>query len=373
MKSNLTLQQSIRFTNPAQKLWYAAHVLLAASTNSPAIKVRDAVPAVVAKPAVVAQTAKPARAASAPVLASANTVGYAFGALYLNSPAYPIGTAIPAISAKPASAAVAAVPAIVAVPAVAAITVPAVVAVKGYEDAITITQSATELTVVVELPTAQNVGLAGSNKLVIGEITPSNLQATAWLDTLATPIGTSGYSYFGVDLATDTLEQFLYKNALLCTHTIADVVRNVNGSMISCKRIAVTMAPMAGFDPLSDSLQLDKMTNVTVTVMTPEQVLAQAIALDVVEQEAWITNGRNNEQIPYAISEADVALFFSGTNDPAWRSIPLIGSTWFSVAAVEIVLNYLNQANLDYGYTQSDLTVGSYDFPRLTIGLFQVN
>lgn len=254
MKTNPELHNKIGFQNPAQKVWYAAHVLLAASTNSPAIIVRSASPAVAAKPAVIAQTAKPARAATPAILGTANTTGYAFGELYLNSPAYPAGTAIPAISAKPASAAISALSAVAAVAAVAAVSSPAVVAIKGYEDAITITQSATQLTVVAELPAYTGVGIVGSNKLVIGEITPSTLQATAFLQD---PVYSLGQNASTADNLSDTtLEQVLYRNALLCDHAIVDIVRDVNGANISCKRITVTLYPSTQFDADSDLLQL---------------------------------------------------------------------------------------------------------------------
>lgn len=266
MKTNLPLQASIQFTNPSQRVWYAAHVLRSACTNSPAVLVRAGVPAVPAVPfraARAAQTAKSARPATPAVTAAANTIGYAFGELYLNSPAYPIGTSIPAISPKPPSAQVLTAPEVLAVaatPAIPALTVPAVIAIEGYDDAITIVRNSNGLSVVAELPVAANVGIIGSALLSIGEITPATLQATAWLDDLATPLGSCGnppQDSVG-DLATDTLEQFFYKNALFCNPVITDIVRDVAGKKIRCKRVEVTLSKESSFDLLSDSIQLDK-------------------------------------------------------------------------------------------------------------------
>jgi hypothetical protein len=258
MKTNVLLQNKIGFQNPAQKVWYAAHVLKAALTNSPAVLVRNAVPAVAAKPAVLAQTAKPARAATAAVLAAANTTGYAFGELYLNSPAYPAGTAIPAIPAKPASAAVVGVPAVVAIPATTALMSPAVVALKGWEDAIVISKSATELTVVAELPVIQGTGIVGSVGSFIAEITPSTLQASDWLDEIVYALGQADNS----DRTIPTLEQYLYKYALDCNHEVVDTIRNVNGIQVPCKQITATLYPTGSFDINSLQTQLPHVSDV---------------------------------------------------------------------------------------------------------------
>ncbi len=262
MKTNVALHNKIGFQEPAQKAWYAAHVLKAALTNSPAIAISPAVAAVAARPAIIAQTAKPARAATAAVLGTANTTGYTFGQLYLNSPAYPIGTAIPAIPGKPASAAVAASPAIVAVPAVAAISSPAVTAVLGWADAITITKTqATNLLIVVaELPIYQGVGIVGSQKSVIGEITPTALQASSFVDVV---VSATGQSAMCVDNAADTtLEQVFYRNALLYNGVIEDVTRTINGVAVSCKRITFGVTPPTSYDFNSNLMQLPSIFNV---------------------------------------------------------------------------------------------------------------
>lgn len=251
MKTNNTLQNSLGFSHQAQKVYYAALVLKSALTSSPAVVVRKAVPAVAAKPAVIAQTAKPARPASLAVTALNNTTGYTFGQLYLNSPAYPVGSGIPAIPAKPASIAVAAAPAVVAVPAVTPISSPPVEAIKGYEDAIVITKSTSLINIVVELPYSAGVGIVGSNLLSIGEITPSKLQANAWIDAPAY-INPTPYPLDGL---IPTLEQYLYQYAQECDHTITDIIRLVNGISTPCKRLEINLYGLPTWDYLSPLAQ----------------------------------------------------------------------------------------------------------------------
>jgi hypothetical protein len=256
MKTNVLLQNKIGFQNDAQRVLYAATVLKSALTNSVAVLVRPAVPAVAAKAAVIAQTAKTARAATPAVAASANTTGYGFGELYLNSPAYPIGTAIPAIPAKPASAAVVGVPAVPAVPAVTAVFSPAVVAIKGWEDAISIAKISSTITISAELPVVRGVGIIGSTGTFIGEITPTALQAAAWLEDIVYALGQVDNS----DALVTTLEQYLYKYALNCEHAVTDVLRNVAGVSTPCKRIVVTLYPSNTFDPIAVDTQLSKVS-----------------------------------------------------------------------------------------------------------------
>jgi hypothetical protein len=258
MKTNISLQTSLRCSDPAKKVRYAAHVLQAACTSSPEILIRQAVAAIPAKPAILAQTAKPQRPQSAAVAGINNTTGYKFGELYLNSPAYPAGTNIPLITAKPASAEVIGKEATVYVPAVTAVSSPKVDAIPGYEDAISVVVSAQSIIVTAELPYSKGVRIVGSNKLSIGEITPSALQAKEWVDfpseaDLAATLP---------DVPTDTMEQYLWRNALLCNHTITDIVRNVNGKNISCKRLVVTLYPTGQFDLNSDSLQLNEISSI---------------------------------------------------------------------------------------------------------------
>lgn len=257
MKTNVTLHNKIGFQQPSEKVWYTAHVLKAALLNSPAVPLVAAVPARTAKAAVIAQTAKPARAATAAVTAANNTTGYGFGELYLNSPAYPIGTAIPAIIAKPASAAVAAVDAITAMSASPAISSPAVVALNGWSDAISISKSSADdlLTVTAQLPVIQGVGVIGSSKLVIGEITPTALRAENFLDNFVYALGQSTDCLDNV--ADTTLEQVFWRNALLCDHVITDTTRTIDGVLISCKTIVVTLYPSSSYNFSSGMLQLD--------------------------------------------------------------------------------------------------------------------
>jgi hypothetical protein len=240
MKTNYPLQASIRFENPGQKVWYAAHVLKAALTNSPSVVVKDLVPAVKGSPAVIAQTAKPARPQSLAVPASANITGYGFGEIYLNSPAYPIGTAIPAIPAKPASLAVVGKNAVVASPGSPAI----------------------YLQVIFQLPVLTGVGIVGSVKTVIGEISPSKLQANGWFSEIS-------YNLDGSNPETillPTLEQYLYKHALDYDHTVADTTRVVNGIDIPCKTVTVNLYPSTTFQPDSIDIQLSKIHSVNLNI-----------------------------------------------------------------------------------------------------------
>jgi hypothetical protein len=256
MKSNTALQESIKCQNAAQLTYYCAHILKSALLSAPVGIVRKAVPAITAKSEIIAQTAKPARAATAIVLASANTTGYGFGELYLNSPAYPAGTQIPAIPAKPASLAIIGSAAVAAVAAITEVKTPAIVALKGWEDAITIEKTSTTVTITAELPVLASVGLVGSDKTIIGEITPAALQATTWLDANA-----SGQTVNVINDPTIlTVEQLFYKYALLCDSTITDTIRAVNGMNLACKRLVVTLYAGVGFDSAAKSLQLPLIT-----------------------------------------------------------------------------------------------------------------
>ncbi len=255
MKTNLPLQTAINLKNDNQAVWYMAHVLMAGLTNSPAVAISPAIPAVTAKPEVLAQTAKPVRAASLAVAGAANTVGYGFGELYLNSPAYPAGTAIPAIPTKPASAAVAYSAAVVGSPLVPAVNAPAVTALKGWEDAINIDQSASLLTVTATLPVATSVGLVGSSKVAIMEVTPAALQATAWVDDKVVPNNVS--ESIVSPIIGESLEASFYRHTQRCNNVTTDVIKVVNGIALPCKKIVVSIVPSAGFDASSDSLQLN--------------------------------------------------------------------------------------------------------------------
>ena len=218
MKSNVALQASLNLSHASQKVWYAANVLRAACTSSPAVLVRAAVPAVAARPAIIAQTAKPARPASALVTAANNTTGFGFGELYLNSPAYPTGTAIPAIPAKPASAAVVGVAAVLPVPAITAVSSPAVVALPDQQNTVMIDRTVTGVIgITVKFPRNAGVAIVGSQAKRVKEFTSSTLQSSAWIDS----IGANASIYaLGGDLPTETLEEYLYRNIkLLPSHT----------------------------------------------------------------------------------------------------------------------------------------------------------
>jgi hypothetical protein len=241
----LSVLNSIGLREAADRALYAAHLLKTGSVSSPAVTITPAVPAIAAKPAIIAQTAKPARAATAAVTAAQNTTGYGFGELYLNSPAYPIGTPIPAIPAKPASAEVIGVAAVVAVPGVAAVVSPKIDALKGWEDAITINKTASNIEVIAYLPYASSPLLIGASTSGIGsinEMTAPALTPGAWLGekSSTTP-----------DTATSeplTVERYLYKQALELvaapgsSSTIENANKLVNGVVVPCKKLTLQLA-----------------------------------------------------------------------------------------------------------------------------------
>lgn len=272
MKQNIPLQLSLNFQNLQQRIYYKASVLMSACTSSPLAVIRAASPAVIGKRAIPAY----AGFVAVPALTAAqNTTGFAAGVRFPGRPAvaaqpatngYAAVAAIPELPASPAFAAGVAVPAYPSVPArpavaevvpvaaITAITVPAVVAIKGYEDAIDIVASQSGINLSVEFPVAGNVGIVGSNKTIIGEMTPTALQATAWIDTLA---GTTPPSVaLPLDLTIDTLEQSLYKDMIAAGAVATDKTRNVNGAVINVKELSTAIPAQSGFDPLLDSLQL---------------------------------------------------------------------------------------------------------------------
>ena len=218
MKSNVALQASLNLSHASQKVWYAANVLKAACTSSPAVLVRTAVPAVAARPAIIAQTAKPARPASLAVPAASNTTGFGFGELYLNSPAYPAGTAIPAIPPKPVSNAVVGVAAVLPVPAITAVSSPAVVALPDQQNTVMIDQTVTGVIgITVKFPRNTGVGIVGSQAKRVKEFTPSTLQAPTWIDSKG---NNSPIYALGGDLVTETLEDYLHTKSPPTTFSV---------------------------------------------------------------------------------------------------------------------------------------------------------
>jgi hypothetical protein len=261
MKTNLALVNSIGFQNASQRAWFYANILAACVVSSPAMQLVKAVAGTPAKPAVIAQTAKPARAATAAVLGAANTTGYAFGELYLNSPAYPIGTAIPAIPAKPASLAVVGVPAVAAVPPVVAVNLPAITAIPGWENAIALSETATECDISVYLPYSKSPKLYGKSVKGVSsvlEITPPNVIADKWFDTLAS--STPG-TETEVEL---TVEQEFYETALELVaadpvkNSIVQTLYNVAGKQVACHLVTLKLTATA-YDPSLESIQLPKL------------------------------------------------------------------------------------------------------------------
>jgi hypothetical protein len=256
----ITVLNTIGLTKAAQKALYAASVIRAGLSNSPQVILAPRIPAIAFKPAIIAQTAKPARAATALVPAAENTTGVRFGELYLNSPAIAAGVAIPAIPDKPASLEVVGVAQVLAVPEVPAVIAPAVVALKGWENAIQITKTATLITIEAYLPFANSPAILGGNTSTVDgilEITPP-IQPTKWLDAPASAVPTTD------TIEVDTLEKYLYKQALALraidsvANTIVDEIKIVNGSTVSVKHITLKLTAV-DYDPLAAGLQLGKL------------------------------------------------------------------------------------------------------------------
>jgi hypothetical protein len=249
----IAILNKIGFANTFQKVLYAASLLKASTKGSPAVAIRKAV---AAKPAVIGVPAFAGRAASAAILANPANPAIAAGALFPGSPAFAAGVAVPAFPAKPA---IAAIEAQAAIAAVTAITSPAIVPVPGWEGAIEITKAANEITVVAYLPVSTGGALFGassSGSANILELSAPALQATDWLGTLAS--ATPGTV---VSETVTTMEQYLYKQALLLDVANADIEDVVyvlsNGVKVQCKKMILTL-PATSYDPAAEDLQLAK-------------------------------------------------------------------------------------------------------------------
>ncbi len=246
---------------PADRALIAAHWLKIATVSSPSVTITPEIPAVAARPEVKAQTAKPLRPQTAIVTAAQNTTGYAFGELYLNSPAYPAGTQIPAIPQKPASQEVIGVPAVIAVPKVAAVVSPKIDALKGWEDAIEINKSESNIEIIAYLPYASSPLLIGASTNGIGainEMTMPSLVPGKW-------IGAKSSNIPGIETSVPpTVEQYFYKQAQALvaasggTSTIQNSTRLINGLIVSCKKIVLNIFA-TNYDLEVDDLQLGKL------------------------------------------------------------------------------------------------------------------
>lgn len=257
---------AIGLRGAADRALLAAHWLKIATVSSPAVTIVPEVPAIAAKAEVKAQTAKPAITVAIPARTGAqNTTGYLFGELYLNSPAYPAGTAIPQITPKPASTAVAFVPAVVAVAKVPAVTSPKIDAVKGWEDAITINKTASNIEIIAYLPYASSPLLNGGSTSGIGainEITAPALMAGKWLGEISSDV-------LGQEVTIPTtVERYLYQQAkqMLMSGTEGVSIQNstkvVNGIVTPCKKVTFNLVANV-YNVASEDLQLSKVTTTT--------------------------------------------------------------------------------------------------------------
>jgi hypothetical protein len=263
MKTNYPLQKSIGCQNEGQKTLLAALILQSALRDSPPVLVRSAVKPVVGKRAIPGYAGF---AGSTLKTAIQNTTGYAIGAIFPGrpgvaaqvardgyaavvgiselapSPAYAIGVQVPAYPAVPARTEQLLV---VPVAEVTAVTSPAVTAIKGWHDAITIEASETQIIITADLPVASGVGIVGSSKTVISEITPSALQANAWVAQNVYALGEA----FLDSPEVATLEQYFYNHAVQCNHVVTDLMRSVGGFDVPCKHLVITLYPSPMFDP----------------------------------------------------------------------------------------------------------------------------
>jgi hypothetical protein len=246
---------------PADRALLAAHWLKTATVSSPAVTITPAVPAIIARPEVIAQTAKPARAASAAVAANAANPAHPFGTLFLNSPAYPAGAALPAFPAKPASAEVIGVPAVVGVPLVPAVVSPKIDALKGWEDAIQINKTASNIEIIAYLPYASSPLLVGSGTSSIGainEMTMPALNPGKWLGSKSSNAAATETS------VPPTVEQYFYKQAQALvaeagsTSMIENSTKLINGVVVPCKKITLQLAA-TDYDLGAEDLQLGKL------------------------------------------------------------------------------------------------------------------
>jgi hypothetical protein len=246
---------------PADRALLAAHWLKIATVSSPSVVITPEIPAVAARPEVKAQTAKPLRPQTPIVPAAQNTTGYAFGELYLNSPAYPAGVQIPAIPQKPASAEVIGVSAILGYAKVPAVASPKIDAFKGWEDAIQINKSASNIEIVAYLPYASSpllIGASTSGINAINEMTMPSLIPGKWIGAKSsnTPAAETSLP--------PTVEQYFYKQAQALvassggTSTIENSTKLINGLTASCKKIVLNIG-VTDYDLEVDDLQLGKL------------------------------------------------------------------------------------------------------------------
>jgi hypothetical protein len=239
----------------------AAHWLKTATVSSPAVTITPAVPAIVARPEVIAQTAKPARAASAAVAANASNPAHPFGTLFLNSPAFAAGAALPAFPAKPASAEVIGVAAVVGIPLVPAVISPKIDAVKGWDDAIQINKTASNIQIIAYLPYASSPLLLGSGTSSIGAINEMTMPALTPSKWLGTKSSTTPGSETVVQ---PTVERYFYKQAqdLVAEGggiaTIENSTKLVNGVVTPCKKITLNLAA-DNYDLEVEDIQLGKL------------------------------------------------------------------------------------------------------------------
>lgn len=284
MKFNLSVFNSIGFTNSAQQLWYLANILESALTSSPKITVQAAVTAIIGKRAVPAYagfTAVPAKTAAQ------NTTGYTAGAIFPGRPAvaavpasdgYAAVAAVPALPPNPVFAAGVAVPAYPAVPArleqvlvlpraaSPAIDLPAIVAIPGYENAVICTATTDTCTVTAYLPCSESPKLVGKsikNVENLLELTASTVVANSWFDTKAsTTPTTTTINYKTIEQALFTLgNQLAISEPSQVIKTFEYAV--FGGKTVPCHKFVFEL-PADSYNPDAESIQLEKLGSVVI-------------------------------------------------------------------------------------------------------------
>jgi hypothetical protein len=155
---------------------------------------------------------------------------------------------VPAVTANPR-----AVPPVVGVSEIAA---PEVKPIAGWQNAIQISKTATQIGIVAYLPYNATPALIGESTNVIGgikEITPPALQINVWRDTRASATREA------IVTEPATLEQYFYKYAQQVSGaTIENSTYTIGTEVIPCKKVTLAL-PATGYIPNLEALQLGKL------------------------------------------------------------------------------------------------------------------
>jgi hypothetical protein len=273
---SIALLNSIGFTNYAQKAFYAATVLKAATVQSPQVPISNAVTAVPGKRPVVGyagftgfsgQTAAqnttgklagevfPGRPVVTAIGASNGYGAVALIPALAPSPAYPAGTAIPSYPAIPARAAIVEVLPVVGKTAVVA---PATTPLLGYADAVKIEDLGNGvIEITAYLPKATSPALIGSGISKTVEITPANATPLIWIGRKASETPTA------LSAVPATLEEYFLENAtnaLLNSSGAGSITtenRPIGGTVKTCTKVMLKVQFSSSWNTDNPDPQLD--------------------------------------------------------------------------------------------------------------------